>query len=81
VPFEPLTLPRLGGRALEQLWISDGGIERIGDAGELCRTQVVVRLVDTSARSVLDHPLGNHLVLVHGHHRARIERWWQLAFG
>jgi L-fucose isomerase-like protein len=77
----PVTLLRLGGRALEQLWISDGEIERVGDADELCRTQVVVRLVDTSARSLLDHPLGNHLVLVHGHHRARIERWWQLAFG
>jgi L-fucose isomerase-like protein len=76
----PVTLLRLGGGALERLWVSDGEIERTGEAEDLCRTQVVVRLTGTPARSLLDHPLGNHLVLVHGHHRARIERWWQLAF-
>jgi hypothetical protein len=29
----------------------------------------------------LDDPLGNHLVMVHGHHRERLERWWRLVFG
>jgi L-fucose isomerase-like protein len=76
----PVTLLRLGGRSLEHLWISDGEIERAGDAEDLCRTQVVVHLTDAAAQPLLEHPLGNHLVLVHGHHRARIERWWRLAF-
>jgi hypothetical protein len=63
------------------MWIADGAIERAGAADDLCRTQVTVHLDGALARSLLDTPLGNHLVLFHGHHRARIERWWQLAFG
>jgi L-fucose isomerase-like protein len=77
----PVTLLRLGGRALDRMWIADGAIERAGAADDLCRTQVTVHLDGALARSLLDTPLGNHLVLFHGHHRARIERWWQLAFG
>jgi L-fucose isomerase-like protein len=75
----PATLLRVGGASLEQLWVADAEIERSGDAPDLCRTQVTVRLVDEPAASLLDRPLGNHLLLVHGHHRARIERWWRLA--
>jgi hypothetical protein len=30
---------------------------------------------------LLDEPLGNHLVLFHGRHRARVERWRRLALG
>lgn len=77
----PVTLLRLGGSALDRLWISEGEIEEAGNAEDLCRTQVTVRLDGSTARSLLDAPLGNHLVLLHGHHRARVERWWQLAFG
>ena len=28
---------------------------------------------------LLDAPLGNHLVLVPGHHAERLERWWRLV--
>lgn len=76
----PVTLLRLGGPALDRYWIAEGEIERSGDADDLCRTQVQVRLEDGRAGSLLEAPLGNHLVLFHGRHRARIERWWQLAF-
>ncbi|CAN5402659.1 fucose isomerase [soil metagenome] len=77
----PATLIRLGGPALERLWVTDATIEQSGDAENLCRTQVMVHLEDCSARELLDDPLGNHLVLFHGKHRDRIERWWHLAFG
>ncbi|MGE0138083.1 MAG: hypothetical protein AB7L17_15505 [Ilumatobacteraceae bacterium] len=76
----PVTLLRLGGRALEHRWMAEGDIVACGDAGDLCRTQVTVQLHDEPAHRLLDEPLGNHLVLVSGHHRARFERWWQLAF-
>jgi hypothetical protein len=33
------------------------------------------------AGSLLEAPLGNHLVLFLGRHRTRLERWWGLAFG
>jgi L-fucose isomerase-like protein len=77
----PATLIRLGGPALERLWVANATIEHAGDADDLCRTQVSVRLDDSSAQQILDAPLGNHIVLFHGHHRDRIERWWRLAFG
>lgn len=77
----PVTLLRLGGPALDRFWIAEGEIERAGDADDLCRTQVTVRLDGARAGSLLEAPLGNHLLLFHGRHRVRFERWWQLAFG
>jgi L-fucose isomerase-like protein len=76
-----VTLLRLGGPDLGRVWIADGEIERAGEADDLCRTQVSVRLEGVRARSLLEAPLGNHLVLFHGRHRAHLERWWRLAFG
>lgn len=77
----PVTLLRLGGPALEQHWVAEGTIESGGDADDLCRTQVLVRLERPTgaAAALLDAPLGNHLVMFHGHHRDRIERWLDLA--
>lgn len=50
-----------------------------GSSPDLCRTQVTLQVHDRSVRDLLDAPLGNHLVLVHGHHRAHLERWWGTA--
>jgi L-fucose isomerase-like protein len=76
-----VTLLRLGGPALDRFWISEAEVERSGDADDICRTQVTVRLDGARASSLLEAPLGNHLLLFHGRHRDRIERWWHLAFG
>jgi len=75
----PVTLLRLGGDRLEQHWFVEGEIVGTGDAPDLCRTQVTVH-VDDPLDVLLDDPLGNHLVMVQGHHRHRLERWWRLAF-
>jgi len=77
----PVTLLRLGGRGLDRIWVADGAVESTGDADDLCRTQVMVRIDPGRAASLLDAPLGNHILLFLGHHRDRIERWWHLAFG
>jgi L-fucose isomerase-like protein len=76
-----VTLLRLGGPALDRCWVCEAEIERSGDSADLCRTQVTVRLDGVRAGTLLEQPLGNHLVMFHGRHRSRIERWWQLAFG
>ena len=76
-----VTLLRLGGPALDRFWISEAQVERSGDADDICRTQVTVRLDGSRASSLLEDPLGNHLLLFLGRHRDRIERWWHLAFG
>ncbi len=81
--FEPgwVTLMRLGGAALERHWFTNAEIVETGSSPDLCRTQVTVRLADQPASSLLEDPLGNHVVMVLGRHRDRLERWWQLAFG
>jgi L-fucose isomerase-like protein len=76
-----VTLVRLGGPALEHVWIAEAEIEEIGSADDLCRTQVTVRLDGVRASTLLETPLGNHLLLVRGRHRDRLEQWWRLAFG
>jgi L-fucose isomerase-like protein len=72
----PVTLLRIGGKALDRVWLAEGEIISSGSADNLCRTQAEIRLtaggrVDDLLRS----PLGNHLVLVNGHHLARLESW------
>lgn len=76
-----VTLLRLGGPALERCWLAEGEIVGSGTADDVCRTQVTVRLDHTPVGSLLEAPLGNHLVMVPGRHSARLERWWRLAFG
>jgi hypothetical protein len=42
----------------------------------LCRTQVEIRLTNGgTVADLLRAPLGNHLVLVLGHHLDRLRRW------
>src|SRR5690606_10404825 len=40
----PVTLLRLGGDRLERHWFAEGEVEEAGDAPDLCRTQVTVRV-------------------------------------
>lgn len=76
---QPVTLLRIGGRDLDEVWIADADIVAGGDDPDLCRTQATVELVDRRVDELLDRPLGNHLTVVPGHHAARFERWWQLT--
>jgi L-fucose isomerase-like protein len=76
---QPITLLRLGGADLDQCWIVQGDIVATGDEPDLCRTQVTIALSSGNVRELLDHPLGNHIVLVAGHHEERLRRWWKLA--
>jgi hypothetical protein len=32
-------------------------------------------------RDLLTDPLGNHIVLVAGHHEARLRAWWKMFIG
>ena len=74
----PVTLMRFGGDELERHWIAEAEIVESGSSDDMCRTQVLLRGV-YGLDELLDEPLGNHLVMVHGHHRRRLERWLWLA--
>ncbi len=74
IPAGPCTLFRLGGERLGELFIREGAIVDSSIREDLCRTQVRVR-VDEAVDELLTAPLGNHHILVAGHHRETIERF------
>jgi len=75
----PVTLMRIGGRSMTELWLAEAEIVRAGDADNMCRTQVEVCLTDGgTVEDLLDRPLGNHVVLVRGRHAARLRAWWEM---
>jgi L-fucose isomerase-like protein len=77
-----VTLIRIGGKSMKRVWLADGEILQAGDDGDLCRTQVRVRLSsNVSVLELLHAPLGNHLVLIHGHHAEHMRRWWKDMIG
>ncbi|MBN2247331.1 MAG: hypothetical protein JW733_01385 [Coriobacteriia bacterium] len=78
MPLGPVTLLRLGGAAMEALWLAEGEIVSRGDAENLCRTQVDIELTTGDVSELLHAPLGNHIVLIRGHHGARLEDWWEM---
>jgi len=67
----PYTLVRFGGRCLEQGFFVEGMVlaEGVG-RDDLCRTQVRFKMPKGAIERLLEEPLGNHHVLVPGHHRA-----------
>jgi L-fucose isomerase-like protein len=74
----PVTLLRLGGTELEEHWIAEAEVAATGSEDNLCRTQVLLRGI-YGLDELLEAPLGNHLVMVRGRHRRRLERWLWLA--
>ena len=79
LPAGPVTLLRIGGKTMQQIWLAEGEIIQTGEAENLCRTQAKVRLTGGGhAGDLLRAPLGNHLVLVPGHHAGRLRVWWEM---
>ncbi|KAL4451867.1 hypothetical protein ABPG75_007529 [Micractinium tetrahymenae] len=88
VPPGAVTLLRIGGRDLDQLWVEEGyalrqGKPKAGDAWspQLCRTQVRVSLLGgrSAVEALLKRPLGNHVVLLRGHHKAALQSYFRLC--
>lgn len=78
LPAGPVTLLRIGGTAMKQLWLAEGEIVETGKAENLCRTQARVKLTRGHVTDLLHAPLGNHLALVPGHHADRLQAWWKM---
>ena len=83
LPPGAVTLLRLGGPRLEELFLAEGEVVPAPRREDLCRTQVDVRLAPAAVAELLERPLGNHLVLVPGRHAARLRSYrdWAVALG
>ena len=75
IPPGPCTVFRLGGERLNHLFVREGNITESLTREDLCRTQVKIS-VDGPLEPLLSSPLGNHHVLITGHHRDLIERFF-----
>jgi L-fucose isomerase-like protein len=75
MPAGPVTLVRIGGARMERLRAVDGILLRNTDHPDLCRTQVEVETGRDVLQELLAQPLGNHMVVVSGHHAAVLVRW------
>ena len=74
-----VTLVRIGGTDLDRCWIAEADVTGSGADADLCRTQATVVVDGAETQELLDDPLGNHLVVIEGAHRSRLERWWRWA--
>lgn len=76
IPLGPCTVFRLGGERLDRLFVREGTTEEAAIRDDLCRTQVRVA-VDGPIDELLEAPLGNHHILLEGHHRRSIETFFE----
>lgn len=77
IPPGPVTLLRIGGADMEQIWLAEGRIHPRDPIDGLCRTQIDVHLSNGSVSDLLTRPLGNHVVIVRGHHASELRSWWE----
>jgi len=79
---QDVTLVRIGGKNLEQIWIAEGEIIEAGNDDNLCRTQVHIKLKgDAKPSDLLNNPLGNHLLMVSGSYSLELMQWWKTFIG
>lgn len=81
LPAGPVTLVRIGGERMDVLRALDGDLLRNTDHPDLCRTQVEVEVDRDALREILARPLGNHMLMVPGHHAADLIRWHETMIG
>ena len=68
VPEGPVTICKVSGD-LSRVFVAEGELLRSQANPDLCRTQLVVRLANPSdTEYFLTNPIGNHHVIVVGHH-------------
>lgn len=63
----PVTVVRIGGKELRDVYAVRGQLIECGEREDLCRTQLAVKFDrPEDARILLSHPLGNHHLVVRG---------------
>jgi L-fucose isomerase-like protein len=77
----PVTLVRIGGESLTELFTCEGQLAPTPRATGLCRTQARVRVERTVLDALLKRPLGNHLLLTRGHRAALVCESHRLLHG
>ncbi len=72
LPAGPVTVFKVSGD-LNRCFAADGQLLRNQYEPNLCRTQVVLKLRPEEARYFLTEPIGNHHIIIPGHHAALLQ--------
>jgi len=75
----PVTMARIGGRGLNEIFVARGRVIESDLSDDMCRTQITVELSDKAhVNHLLLSPLGNHHLVVEGDHLQAIEEFMGL---
>lgn len=74
LPEGPVTVFKVSGD-LRRHFVAEGTLVRNQYEQHLCRTQVVLQLQPADARYFLTQPIGNHHIILPGHHSALLEEF------
>lgn len=74
LPEGPVTVFKVSGD-LRRHFVAEGTLVRNQYEQHLCRTQVVLQLQPADARYFLTRPIGNHHIILPGHHKALLEEF------
>ena len=72
LPSGPVTVFKVSGN-LSRHFVCEGELLRCEAKPDLCRTQTVLRLPASAASYFLTEPIGNHHIILPGHHAAVLE--------
>ena len=78
LPEGPVTVLKVSGD-LRRHFVAEGTLLRNQYEQHLCRTQAVLQLQPDDARYFLTRPIGNHHILLPGHHKALLEEFTAAA--
>ncbi|MDP8221233.1 MAG: hypothetical protein P9X26_07795 [Candidatus Stygibacter frigidus] len=67
--YDEVTLFRLGGRNLDEIWVAEGRVTGHLQEENLCRTQLEISIDPGELTKLLDRPLGNHLLVLPGRYK------------
>ncbi len=77
LPEGPITLLKCGGECLDTFFASDGMLLENTDHPNMCRTQLRLKL-QHPVDYFLHHPIGNHHILIEGHHAQKLQDFFQM---
>lgn len=75
LPLGDVTVLKWWGKEMQHLFVSGGQLLENLDNPSMCRTQITLQL-DENVKYFLEHPLGNHHVILLGNHTAALRRFF-----
>jgi len=72
--YDEVTLFRLGGRNLDEIWVAEGRVTGHLQKENLCRTQIEISIDPCELTKLIERPLGNHLLVLPGRYKEELVR-------